>query len=45
MTHIRKLWTALLEFDSEWRKEDNMSLNILQNIFQEENECIGTLVV
>ena len=45
MSNIRKLWNALLEFDSEWRKEDNMPLNILQNIFQEENEgLIGTLV-
>ena len=32
MSNIRKLWNALLEFDSEWRKEDNMPLYILQNI-------------
>ena len=37
----------MLEFGSEWCEEDNMPLNILQKIFQEENEdltTIGTLV-
>ena len=37
---------ALLEFGSEWREEHNMTLNILQKIYQEETEdltIIGTL--
>ena len=38
MPNIQKLWNALFEFDSEWRKEDNMPLNELENIFQKENE-------
>ena len=42
-----KSWNALLENGCEWCEEDNMLLNILQKIFQEENEdltTIGTLV-
>ena len=37
----------MLEFGSEWREEDNMPSNILQKVFQRENEAltnIGRLV-
>ena len=37
----------MFEFDSEWRKRDNMPLYIFENIFQEKNEGLktfGTLV-
>ena len=43
MSNIRKSWNALLEFGSKWREEDNMPLNILQKIFQEENEDLTTI--
>ena len=38
MSNIRKSWNALLEFGSEWCEED-----ILQKIFQEENEDLTTI--
>ena len=43
MFNIRKSWNALLEFGSEWRKEDNLPFNFLQKIFQEEIDDLTTI--